>query len=221
MLKYDYQVEGDPQDPQDNALPISGKLNNPFPGLRPFDIDECHLFFGRERHVDEILYKLAEHKFVTVLGYSGSGKSSLMYCGVIPVLIGGFMTNVGANWKVINARPGNNPISNLAGSVIKGTREISDEYSTEFQLKKTIVSAVLNSGSDGLVRAIKQFKLQSDENHKSPRSDRDVHDYCTSIDFRLSFSYHFYVLLAVIEALITSHFSIIQKKLYFHSSFQN
>ena len=64
--------------------------NNPFPGLRPFTVDECHLFFGREGQVDDILVKLSQNRFVSVMGYSGSGKSSLMHCGLVPVLFGGF-----------------------------------------------------------------------------------------------------------------------------------
>src|SRR5262245_55960625 len=86
---------------------------NPFPGLRPFSVDECHLFFGREGQVDEILIKLSQNRFVTVLGYSGSGKSSLMSCGLVPVLYGGFMTQSGPHWNVIITRPGSSPIDNL------------------------------------------------------------------------------------------------------------
>jgi len=28
---------------------------NPFPGLRPFEPDEDHLFFGREKEIDDLL----------------------------------------------------------------------------------------------------------------------------------------------------------------------
>src|ERR1700752_3923694 len=63
---------------------------NPFPGLRPFEVEESHLFFGREGQSDEVLMKLTENKFVAVIGASGSGKSSFLYCGVIPILYGGF-----------------------------------------------------------------------------------------------------------------------------------
>lgn len=28
---------------------------NPFPGLRPFEAEDTHLFFGREQQVDELL----------------------------------------------------------------------------------------------------------------------------------------------------------------------
>ena len=35
-----------------------GTLLNPFPGLRPFEPDEDHLFFGREKETDELLRRL-------------------------------------------------------------------------------------------------------------------------------------------------------------------
>ena len=92
-------------------------MTNPFPGLRPFGVDENHLFFGRESQVDEVLVKLASNRFVTVMGYSGSGKSSLIYCGVVPIVYGGFMTEVGPDWNIVMTRPGTSPISNLAKSL--------------------------------------------------------------------------------------------------------
>src|SRR5687767_15445443 len=92
---------------------------NPFPGLRPFTVDECHLFFGREGQVDDILVKLSQNRFVCVMGYSGSGKSSLMYCGLVPVLYGGFVTQTGPHWNAIITRPGSSPINNLAESIVE------------------------------------------------------------------------------------------------------
>jgi len=41
---------------------------NPYPGLRPFHIDEHHLFFGREGQSDEVLMLLSKHRFVGILG---------------------------------------------------------------------------------------------------------------------------------------------------------
>ena len=64
---------------------------NPFPGLRPFKVEESHLFFGREGQSEDILKKLSDNKFVAVIGASGSGKSSLIYCGLVPTLYGGFI----------------------------------------------------------------------------------------------------------------------------------
>jgi excinuclease UvrABC ATPase subunit len=90
---------------------ISKNLN-PFPGLRPFSSQESHLFFGREGQVDEIVNNLRKNRFVAVVGASGSGKSSLIYCGVIPSLVK--KTAISAtDWLIINTRPGNSPIPNL------------------------------------------------------------------------------------------------------------
>ena len=40
---------------------MTNNLQNPFPGLRSFDYAEQHLFFGREKHVHDLLEKLEQH----------------------------------------------------------------------------------------------------------------------------------------------------------------
>lgn len=143
-------------------IALSGKVKdtnliNPFPGLRPFGFEESHLFFGREGQSDEILIKLAQNKFVAVIGASGSGKSSLMYCGLIPILYGGFLTEAGSDWIVISARPGNNPLENLAEAIIK-LDESYEELSEEDQLLEiTLTNVILKSSSMGLVDALKPY----------------------------------------------------------------
>ena len=87
---------------------------NPFPGLRPFDSDEDHLFFGRERETDQLLRRLRTNRFVSVLGTSGSGKSSLVRSGLIPSLYSGYMVKAGSTWRVAVFRPGEDPIGNMA-----------------------------------------------------------------------------------------------------------
>lgn len=49
----------------------SGQLDNPFPGLRPFEPSETHLFFGREGQSDELARLLTRNRFVAVVGTSG------------------------------------------------------------------------------------------------------------------------------------------------------
>ncbi|WP_185152713.1 ABC transporter ATP-binding protein, partial [Fulvivirga aurantia] len=160
MLNYDIRTPSGESDLEEYDIHGNGVAPNPFPGLRPFSIDECHLFFGREGQVDEVLVKLAENRFVTVMGYSGSGKSSLMYCGLVPILYGGFMTDVGANWNVITSRPGVAPIDNLAASLLNSDPEIDSSVSEEELLvNKTVIASLLRSNSHGLVEAIeKRFK---------------------------------------------------------------
>jgi len=94
---------------QDN---ISIIPENPFPGLRPFKTSEAHLFFGRRRQADEIYQTLLANRFCAVTGASGSGKSSLIYCGIITALENNDASR-SDNWKILISRPGNSPVVNL------------------------------------------------------------------------------------------------------------
>ena len=138
---------------------------NPFPGLRPFKIDESHLFFGREGQSDEVLLKLSKNRFVGVIGPSGSGKSSFIYCGVLPILYGGFLTNKSPNWEVIVTRPGASPIDNLAQSILEKDVSYQSADKDEQQIKDTIITTLLKSSSLGLVEALLQSKKDTDKNY--------------------------------------------------------
>src|SRR5690606_36626970 len=131
---------------------------NPFPGLRPFNIDESHLFFGREGQSDEVSLKLSRSRFVGVIGPSGSGKSSFIYCGVMPILYGGFLTDASPNREVVVTRPGAGPIDNLAESLLKNNRDYANADPEEKKIKRTIFSTLLKSSSLGLVEAIEQTR---------------------------------------------------------------
>lgn len=151
------------QDQVNDIVDIT-ELINPFPGLRPFGVEESHLFFGREGQSDEVLVKLAENRFVGILGASGSGKSSFMYCGLVPSLNGGFMTQAGSNWRVVVARPGGGPIDNLAEALLIKDKAYSNLSEEDKLIKKTIIGTVLRSSSLGLVEVIKQLKTDDDQN---------------------------------------------------------
>ena len=148
----------------DRPVEFELRGGNPFPGLRPFSIDECHLFFGREGQADEILVKLSENRFVTVMGYSGSGKSSLMYCGLVPVLYGGFMTQTGPNWNAVITRPGASPINNLSESIVDNLVASGRIDEADKDIQKAIINAVLRSGPGGLVEVSKHLQDQSGDN---------------------------------------------------------
>jgi WD40 repeat protein/energy-coupling factor transporter ATP-binding protein EcfA2 len=138
---------------------------NPFPGLRPFKIEESHLFFGREGQSDEVLLKLSKSRFVGVIGPSGSGKSSFIYCGVLPILYGGFLTDSSPNWEVIVTRPGAGPIDNLSEALLKTAQDYNTADPEDKKIKRTIVSTLLRSSSLGLVEAIQQSRRKEDINY--------------------------------------------------------
>lgn len=125
---------------------------NPFPGLRAFGTKESYLYFGREGQSDEVLQLLGAHKFVTILGSSGTGKSSLMFSGLIPSLFGGYSARGGADWEVITVRPGLNPIENLARSFAEHALShypAKGGYSFFFSL----FNALINKSSRGICHA--------------------------------------------------------------------
>jgi WD40 repeat protein/energy-coupling factor transporter ATP-binding protein EcfA2 len=129
-------------------------LKNPFPGLRPFTIEESHLFFGREGQSEEVLHHLSKNRFVAVIGASGSGKSSLMYCGLVPILYGGFTADAVSDWKIITTRPGDQPVENLARS-IAGAWQTGKEDNSDISHELTL--AILQRSSLGLAEAIEQI----------------------------------------------------------------
>jgi WD40 repeat protein len=97
----------------------AGQHANPFPGLRPFREDEEYLFFGRENQVNAMVDKLAATRFLAVVGTSGSGKSSLVNCGLRPALHGGLMVRAGTAWRMAQFRPGSEPIRAMARALAR------------------------------------------------------------------------------------------------------
>jgi len=56
--------------------------------LRPFEVSEEHLFFGREREVNVLLNLISTLPVLIIYARSGTGKSSLLNAGVAPLLAG-------------------------------------------------------------------------------------------------------------------------------------
>jgi WD40 repeat protein/flagellar basal body-associated protein FliL len=145
------------------VFPESAIEANPFPGLRSFDVWENHLFFGRDAQVDALLGKLSDNRFVCVVGTSGSGKSSLVRAGLLPVLFGGFLSGAGSSWRVAIFRPGNDPIHNLA-SALNASDVFGAGDPDEDLMRTAITEATLESSALGLVQVVRQSRMESDEN---------------------------------------------------------
>ena len=137
-------------------------VSNPFPGLRPFEPDEDHLFFGREKQIDELLRRLRGTRFLSVVGASGSGKSSLVRCGLIPALEGGSMAGAGSGWRAAILRPGEDPIGHLASALsvpecLGPGEELAD-------VRRAFVEATLRRSTLGLVEAVRDARVPEHEN---------------------------------------------------------
>ena len=110
----EYYLENTKEDIVKNLKRI---LDNPYPGIRPFKKSESGILFGRQTTTEALIEKLAERRFLAVLGSSGSGKSSLVRAGLVPVLES--LPGINGKWKVAICRPGKNPFGNLAMAVFR------------------------------------------------------------------------------------------------------
>ncbi len=82
----------------------------PYRGLDAFREANSAFFFGREQLVEELLARLQNDRLLALVGSSGSGKSSVVFGGLLPRLKQG----PGAHWRYLVMVPGEQPLANLA-----------------------------------------------------------------------------------------------------------
>jgi tetratricopeptide (TPR) repeat protein len=135
---------------------------NPFPGLRPFESSETHLFFGRDGQSEELLRRLRRTRFLAVVGTSGSGKSSLVRAGLLPALQGGLMASAGSDWRIAILRPGGDPIGNLARALASPAVLGSDDDKGD-DMQAVMAETTLRRSSLGLVELVSRARTKVDE----------------------------------------------------------
>ena len=117
---------------QDNLSKLLNRAHggeiNLFRGLEFFDAEHAPFFHGRTktaRKVLDVLEKQAAEKkpFVLVLGPDGSGKTSLVRAGILPVLTQIGIIERGSSWRLALARPADrgsgDPFDALAAPLLK------------------------------------------------------------------------------------------------------
>ena len=94
----------------------------PFRGLEAFREQDSPFFFGREPLIQQLGQALEINGFTAILGASGSGKSSLVQAGLLPVL----RRN---NFEPIMFTPGTNPCNELAHMLSKMYAQMQHPWS--------------------------------------------------------------------------------------------
>lgn len=102
---------------------------SPFRGLEAFDFDHAEVFFGRTQATADVLRALRVRRtdgtgFVLVLGASGTGKSSLVRAGVVPMLTQPGVIEGARVWRRAAVRPGESPLAAITNA--RGREDADD-----------------------------------------------------------------------------------------------
>jgi hypothetical protein len=130
----------------------------PYRGLDAFREEDAAFFFGRggasepDSPIAQLLRKVREHPFAMVVGRSGSGKSSLVYAGLMPAL----RREPDRFWNVLSLRPGPSPLRALAAAF---TPRADDEGAAEYQTKITREAHNLRTGDPELLSHKKHYSF--------------------------------------------------------------
>jgi DNA-binding SARP family transcriptional activator/WD40 repeat protein len=85
----------------------------PWRGLRSYEVEDARWFAGRERLVAQLVARLAGARLLSLVGASGSGKSSVLRAGLLAALASDVLPG-SAGWRVVTLRPGAHPMRGLA-----------------------------------------------------------------------------------------------------------
>ncbi|MEH2337684.1 nSTAND1 domain-containing NTPase [Nostoc sp.] len=94
------------------VVKIAFNQENPYRGLYAFESEQAQYFCGRDEAVRTLISRLAESRFLAVIGYSGSGKSSLVKAGLLPQLKGDRLPG-SSEWEIASFTPGEHPLGKL------------------------------------------------------------------------------------------------------------
>jgi WD40 repeat protein len=139
----------------------------PYPGLRPFARNEADIFFGREEHINRLLEKLGQTRFVAVFGPSGFGKSSLVQAGLFRDLEAGFLASAGPNWRIAEMRPGHQPFARLAQALSqKAALDIAAHPLAQQSQEEAAlyIQAILRRGPLGLKEVLDEMPISPETN---------------------------------------------------------
>ena len=141
----------------EEPVPVQVAERNPYKGLRAFGEADATDFFGRDELVKRLLVA-STSPLTAVVGPSGSGKSSVVRAGLIPILRQGAHSG-SHGWTVVTLMPGRYPfaefdaaIQRVSGSVTKASDPNDDTAITRSTLRS------LPTESELMLLVIDQFE---------------------------------------------------------------
>lgn len=98
------------------------EVRNPYKGLRAFTERDAPDFFGRDDLVERLVSALRDGRLVSLVGPSGSGKSSVVAAGLVPRIRAGALTG-SERWRIARMVPGTNPLREAEAVVARARAE--------------------------------------------------------------------------------------------------
>ncbi|HVE95728.1 MAG TPA: AAA family ATPase [Pseudonocardiaceae bacterium] len=132
---------------------------SPFPGLRPFEVEDHRVFFGRSGGVQQLAALLrspaerAERAVLLVVGPSGCGKSSLVRAGLLHVMA------AEPGWCTLPPiLPGAAPVAALARQLAAATQQLRLDWTVE-DIRHRLDDGGLTELADELLLAARARQL--------------------------------------------------------------
>ncbi len=140
------------------------KVEAPYVGIRPFEKDDWPVFFGRESLSNELLYRLETNRFVAVVGSSGSGKSSVVKAGLLPLLQDHKVMRRAEEWITVICRPGDDPCGSLARRLVAADHRMKDNSDTkQMSVAADLMRAVLRTSDRGIIPVLPSLSKKVSE----------------------------------------------------------
>lgn len=144
---------------------LADEIMNPYMGLRPYGETDSEFFFGRTALVIRLIERLTEdtelNNFLALVGPSGSGKSSVIYAGLIPQLKAGAITG-SDSWYVTTMTPSSQPFQNLILALRSIAAVAVDDFTQEIvensQSLNQLMPSLMGHSDNHLLLFIDQFE---------------------------------------------------------------
>lgn len=142
----------------------SQQIANPYKGLQAFQENDASNFFGRQKTINQLLDRLREDdsnaRFLTVIGPSGIGKSSVVRAGVIPSLRQGALPG-SDQWFIADLIPSDQPLARLESALLSVARSSDDRIMQSLTDDENGLHHVLNrilQNDEQLLLVVDQFE---------------------------------------------------------------
>ena len=109
-------------------------MKSPFKFLDSYTREDREIFFGRDQEITELYRRVFESKILLVYGISGTGKSSLINCGLASRFDD-------SDWLPVNVRRGNNIIESINDAFNK---QAVSSFKKNFSLSEKLQSIYLD-----------------------------------------------------------------------------